>query len=301
MIVTKITGGMGNQMFMYALGFALAEKHHTKMLLDLSGLNNGERIYAMDKFKITHKEIWKPGRLVQLYYQLIRKFGLCEVQKKIAVILRNLIGNRSLILIAEKSISFDKDILLLPDNVILDGYWITSKYFSSVEKKLRKEFRWRYEVSQNTKYWEKIIRSCECAVSLHVRRGDYVSNNENKSLYCQLGNEYYYTAVDCLKKNNKNMVLFVFSNDVNWCKENLKFSDMTYYVSGNDEQHGHEDMYLMSLCTHNIVANSTFSWWGAWLNSNPDKIVVCPKKYYNIKNSWFDSEDDIWPSGWTKI
>lgn len=202
--------------------------------------------------------------------------------------------------VEEYRLGFNPEVLDLPNNVFLFGYWTSEKYFKDIAAVLREELALKEPLSENTKRWKKIIESEKMPVSLHIRRGDYVQKDINRKIYVQLPVSYYHKAVDLIKEYNDISSLFVFSNDIPWCKEQFKFDVPVYYVEGNDDDHGYEDMYLMSLCRHNVAANSTFSWWGAWLNRNKDKMVICPQRYFNSYSRWRDSTD-IWPENWIKM
>ena len=180
-------------------------------------------------------------------------------------------------------------------DVYVHGFFCSEKYFKNIEDEIRNDFVLKEPLSYNSRLWEKKIHSEPCSVSLHIRRGDYLlSKNSNFAI---LKPELYYRALDELKKSCEISAIFVFSNDIQWCQENFKFDLPVYYVDGNDEDHGYEDMYLMSQCTHNIIANSTFSWWAAWLNPHRNKKVICPRRYYNVSAN----TEDLYPAEWIQI
>ena len=147
---------------------------------------------------------------------------------------------------------------------------------------------------QNADIAEKI--SQVNAVSLHVRRGDYISDKKNAFIgVCTL--DYYKTAIEKIKTQVDNPVFFVYSDDINWVKNNLVIDKTAVFVNHNRGQESYNDMHLMSLCKHNIIANSSFSWWGAWLNTSPDKIVIAPKQWFaNMQDT-----SDLLPDNWLKM
>lgn len=132
------------------------------------------------------------------------------------------------------------------------------------------------------------------SVSIHFRRGDYIGNRIHETDKT----EYYKEALNIIQSKVENPVYFVFSDDINWIRENFKTSFETHYIDFNDSESNYEDLKLMSSCKHNIIANSSFSWWGAWLNSNPDKIVISPKKWFN--DDMLNYEDVI-PQSWIQF
>jgi hypothetical protein len=136
------------------------------------------------------------------------------------------------------------------------------------------------------------------SVSLHIRRGDYLDN----PIFANLSVEYYEKSVDFIKKKYNDAAFFVFSDDLSWAKNNLKLNVSTYYVDVNDAKTDYMDLMLMASCKHNVIANSTFSWWGAWLNNNPDKIIIAPRKWYNDKTKQKKYENGaLVPNNWVKI
>ena len=173
--------------------------------------------------------------------------------------------------------SFIPQVLELPDNTQLQGCLENERYFADIADIIRKEFTLKNPLSPVAETWKDKILSAECAVSMQFRRGDFFSFG-NSPQFAVVPFEYYYTALKQLAEPN--LTVFVTSDDLPWCKENLKLDVPTEFVEGCK---AHEQLYLMSLCEHNINANSTFSWWTAWLNQNPDKKVFVP-----IPNTFFD-------------
>lgn len=284
MIFIKLIGGLGNQMFQYALGRHLAIKNGTKLKLDISELISGKgeitiRNYELDQFKI-EEEIASPSDLV-----------FFETNKIVKAIEKFKPYHRRL-KVYEKGLSFDEKILKIKGVKYLNGFWQSELYFNDIRDVLLKEFSLKNEVSKNVKEISDKIKKQE-SVSLHVRRGDYVHKYSDQ--YHVQGNDYYHTALEIIKKVNPNYNLFVFSDDIEWCKTNLIFENQTFYIEPNKS---FEDIYLMSLCSHNIIANSSFSWWGAWLNPNPEKICIAPKNWFKNKKQ---SNNNIIPRSWITI
>jgi hypothetical protein len=192
---------------------------------------------------------------------------------------------------------FDSNIYKVKDKVYLVGYWQTEKYFSCIESSLRKEIRLKEPISGQNAHMAEQIRDVN-SISLHVRRGDYVSNPRYRRKFGVCSLSYYQLAIEMIARKSSNPHLFVFSDDIEWARENLETSYLITYVDHNSKRDAHQDLHLMSLCKHHITANSTFSWWGAWLCENPDKIVVTPER-------WFKQSDqkmhDLIPEGWHTI
>ena len=281
MIGVKLMGGLGNQMFQYALGRKMSVLHKTGLLLDLNGYNNQvdtdtKRHYELDCFSIKAKLAKKPLLSKKKLLNFRNDFYFSNIY-------------------TEKQFPFCQEVLEQPDNTMFVGYWQTAKYFDNIRDILLKDFDINYELLNNDALLSEIKN--QPSVSLHVRRGDYVDNENANKFHGLKGLEYYKTAVDILKKQIPYFKLYIFSDDIKWCKTNLtSIYDNIYFVDGN--MAGYLDMLLMKNCSHNIIANSSFSWWAAWLNQNSNKIVIAPKAWFNDPK--VDTKD-IAPNSWIKI
>ncbi|MBR6013827.1 MAG: alpha-1,2-fucosyltransferase [Selenomonadaceae bacterium] len=266
MIVTKLGGGLGNQLFQYAVGRYLANKHNTELKI------------VKNWFETTNAPL--------AYYQLdefnIQKNFVSEEEVK------------DLQLIQETRTSFIPETLDAPDNIVLSGYWQSGKYFKDIRDILLKELTLKNPLGKISSQWKEKILSAECAVSMHVRRGDYMTPGfRNHSGTIPFS--FYYECISILKSRYPQMTLFIFSNELDFVGKNFKFDVPVEYVK--DCEKGCEEIFLMSCCKHNIIANSTFSWWGAWLNQNPDKEVFAPDPWH--KDGW--GGHDVVPENWTEI
>lgn len=281
MIITRLMGGLGNQMFQYALGKMLAEIHHTKLKLDLSWFENfGEstpRVYELGIFNI--KEDFSSS-LENYFFKNKVHFKYLKLNSKRHII--------------QQKFEFEPKVLNLPNNVYIDGYWQSEKYFDQIEYIIRNEFTFKLPLTgQNLEISKKISDSN--SISLHIRRGDYVLNPETNAHHGICSLEYYKKAVDLISSRIENPSFFVFSDDLNWARENLKIPFETIFIDWNTKENSYIDMQLMSMCKHNIVANSSFSWWGAWLNQNGKKIVIAPDKWLNdITKNTSDLVNESW-------
>ena len=280
MIIVELKGGHSNQVFQYATGRALAEKYGTELKLDISWFEKQPketkfpRRYEINCYglratiasKSDLKKVGPPIMKSSLLLRLLRKVGI----------------HSRFTIVTEKHLSFDSEILESPDNSYLRGYWQNENYFLPIRELLIRELEpLTLLTKQNQKYLEA-IQAVE-AISLHIRREDYVGVQEYSDFHGLTPLEYYQAAYNeiCRLRNKKSLPLFVFSTDIDWCKENLKFDTKITYVEGNTN--GSDDMRLMKHCKHNIMANSSFSWWGAWLNNNPEKVVVATKIWFQDK------------------
>jgi hypothetical protein len=198
--------------------------------------------------------------------------------------------------ITEKYFHFDPDILNLTEGVYLDGYWQSEKYFMDIAEIIRQEFTVKSSQTGKNRELSEKIAACE-SVSLHVRRGDYVTNPHTNKVHGICGLDYYYRAIEHLTKILKNPFFFIFTDDPEWVHENLNFPSQAIIVNHNGITKDYEDLRLMTQCKHSIIANSSFSWWGAWLNPNRHKIIIAPQKWF--ADDSFNTKDLI-PTTWVK-
>jgi hypothetical protein len=188
----------------------------------------------------------------------------------------------------------------MPENVFLRGFWQSEKYFLDCREEILKEFSFKNKFSdENLKIAKKIQE--KSSVAIHVRRGDYISNPGASKTFVSLEVQYYQKAIEKLDIDIPHALLVFFSDDISWVKKNIinrLLSNYEYIIVDNNKgDESYNDMRLMSLCDHNIIANSSFSWWGAWLNQNPRKQIIAPKKWFLIdKNT-----NDLYPNNWIKI
>lgn len=249
MIISRITGGTGNQLFQYATGRRLAYKLNTELKLDLTIYDKRKvHPYGLDQFNI--KATVATQEEIKFCKEFSAKNGL-GVQK-----------NSSL-----------QEVLNYPDNVYLQGYW-GLRYFADIADIIRSDLTLKNPLSLNAEIWKQKILSSECSVSMHFRHGDYVYNPfyKDNRIWADIPPlDVYCNCLNVLKQVYKNITVFVFSNNLQYLKENLHLDVPIEFVEGN--AHDVEELYLMSLCKHNIIPMSTFSWWAAWLNQNLDKKV----------------------------
>jgi hypothetical protein len=279
MITTKLIGGLGNQMFQYAIARHLAIKNGDALTLDLSellkrdGINYTPRNFELDVFDIKYVAKTLSGDSGSFKDRLTLKY----LRKKVN----------------ENGHNFDAKMLDLKGNIHLNGWWQNEKYFKGIENIIRKDFTLKPKAFTGSEILKKKIISTN-SVSVHFRFGDYLSNPTARAFHGILPSDYYKNSIKKMTELVPSPHFFIFSDDVDWVKTNFLFEqDHTFVTPGN--QNGAFDMHLMSLCKHNVIANSSFSWWGAWLNQNPGKIVIGPTKWFN------DTPTEILPSRWIKI
>lgn len=291
MIVSHLIGGLGNQMFQYAAGWALAKDKDTNLKLDVFDFENYRSHYGFEIDKVFRAEIdiatrgdlrdvlgWQSRENVN---RILRRPRMSPIRKRSMVI--------------EPHFHYFDVKSYAPSKAWLYGYWQSEKYFSSHANDLREQFKFRTPLSTENKVWLNAIKS-KNSVSVHVRRGDF-TNIENASIHgtCSLG--YYKSAIQYIEDRVKCPEFFFFSDDMDWVKNNITTSYPVNYVENNLGTESYNDMRLMSECKFNIIANSSFSWWGAWLNTNAENIVIAPKLWFAND---FDTSDLI-PDRWIRI
>lgn len=287
--VVFISGGLGNQMFQYALYASLKDQgYNVKVDMGLLKNDTQHNGYELDRvFSIHATSNALDIFLVRCtYYLYIWKTNwLISWGRKIFNLLR-------ITLITDKTQSFTG---INNDNIVFFcGYFQSVKYFRNL-KHISSIFKFKVEtLSKHSK--EILFQITQCnAISIHIRRGDYISEN-NKNLYGGIcTTEYYQKAIKIMCSKVPNPHFFIFSNDIEWCKKNINLPH-SYYVNCNKGKDSWQDMFLMSKCKHNIIANSTFSWWGAYLNENPQKIIISPSKLTNRGDS-----PNLFPDNWIKL
>lgn len=285
-VIIRFNGGLGNQMFQWAFGRMLEETNDADVSFDMSYFAKSyARPYQLDIFNVEPNFV--QGTLLKLKLAIIWAFRKSLESKKF-------FGTT---LISERKFNFDPHLGKITDNTYVEGFFQSDLYFNTIEEKLRKDFKFIKSMSEKSKYTAERIRSHN-SISLHIRRGDYVQKKRYQDAYAICSLDYYARGVEYIAQRYPEPVLFIFSDDINWVKQNLKLPYKMVFVTHNTGKTSYEDMWLMSLCTNNIIANSSFSWWGAWLNNNKEKIVIAPKKWFNDDNI---IQTDVIPSNWIRV
>ena len=291
MIIVKLMGGLGNQMFQYATAKALALKHGVDVKVDVSYLNeNAKGNYTQRNFDLDTFE--KPVNIASK--DEINTFLRKADNKLSRFIHRKFPFLFSSLRAVESGSPYHSEFEKYPKNTYLEGFWQSELYFKRYETDIRNDFKFKQNIIDKNLQISSLISNTE-SVSVHVRRGDYIKNAESNKFHGVCSLNYYYKAIEHIANLKPNIELFIFSDDIEWCKNNFSFKYPVHFMETND---AYSDLYLMSKCKHNIIANSSFSWWGAWLNTNSNKIVIAPKQW--IANTSVNTKDII-PSSWIKL
>lgn len=290
MIITRITSGLGNQLFQYALAKSLALRNNTSLYIDLSYY---QQDYATDtprRFKLDR---------FNTDYKVLNTSPYLYVSKS-----TKLLPNRTLKplfdFVKEKQFHFDSTVLNASASFItLDGFWQSERYFRDSADVIRNELTFKRESGKSFAVYKREIEQADFPISVHIRRGDYVSHPEFSKTFGFVGLAYYQSAITLLTERFPTAKLFIFSDDPEWVKQNLPLDRPHTLVSNTGSDADLDDLQLMSLCKHHIIANSSFSWWGAWLNPRKSKVVISPSRWFKDKPDW--STVDLIPSGWLRL
>ncbi len=268
MIISEIKWGLGNQLFQYAAGLSLARHHNVPLILDTSSYDEDD-----------HREF------------CLNYFEIDDIKTEIATDTDDEVCFN---LYIEPFFHFDKTFFDKPNFTYLTGCWQTEKYFKNIAPEIRKRFRIKPQYLEHLKVDDLAFDKFE-SVNLHIRRTDYAIH----TMMGILPVDYYYKAMDLLKQKYRNLQFYIFSDDIDWVIENLKLNDFDHtFVSGNYSKTPIEDFYLIRQCKHHIIANSTFSWWSAWLCQYPDKQIIAPAKWFKNRNA---NTNDLLPESWLTL
>lgn len=290
MIISKITSGLGNQLFQYALARHLARKTASTLYFDLSYYNyqysdDTVRHFKLDRFSIPYKRLdHSPLRYLAKGTKLLPDRSLPPLVRWVN----------------EKQFHHDADVLKTAAAcIILNGFWQSEKYFAESADVIRQELTVPSNPRPAFQRYREQIRVSAMPVSLHVRRGDYVNHPAFSQTFGFVGLDYYKRAIQFMDSQFGDCQFFVFSDDPAWVQQNLPLKNNAVLVRNTGDDSDLDDLLLMSACRHHVIANSSFSWWGAWLNPDPRKHVVAPKQWYRNQPTW-DTKDLVPPS-WIRL
>jgi hypothetical protein len=300
MIILRLRGGLGNQLFQYAAGKSLALHHHVNLKFDTYTYTlHPYRKFQLDKFCID-EQIAEQNEINAL-------IGTNKILRYINKRYYTILNKNKVFL--QPHYHFYNNFFDLPAHLYLSGYWQSEKYFLPIEKTIRENFRPRSPLSGKNKEIASAM-GAENSISIHIRRGDYAANARYANFFGVLEDSYYAQAIEKMHTLVSNPIFYIFSDDIGWCKSRFASNANFTFVEHNTGDDSYYDMLLMSCCKHNIIANSTFSWWGAWLNENPEKTVIAPKnwfkkEYFTAKNPVYKDRryntSDLIPESWITL
>ncbi|QWD21888.1 alpha-1,2-fucosyltransferase [Polynucleobacter paneuropaeus] len=292
MVIGHILGGIGNQMFQYAAARALSLSKEQPLYLDILDFDG----YSLHSGFQLNTAFCLQTKLADS--ELIRKILGFRNQQLIKKLIKRPLFKflRGCNFIMEPHAHYWSQIESAPENCYLYGYWQSEKYFKSIEAIIRKDFQFRHPLDEMNASMQSSMRECQ-SIGLHIRRGDYLTHRGTTKVMAVCTTDYYQKAVDYINSHVIDPVFYIFSDDISWAKTHLKIPNKSIYVDHNLGVDSYKDMQLMSSCKHHVIANSTFSWWGAWLNPSLEKIVIAPKRWF--VNDYKD--DDLIPSSWVRL
>jgi hypothetical protein len=292
MTIVRLEGGLGNQLFQYAAGLALSKRLGTQLKVDLSWFGTqAKRSYRLDRFEagVEYARPLEVGLFTGDHESAVlsKLLGLFR-RTPCAVFFRTFRENET---------GLNPGFWHLRQNVYLHGYWQSESYFEDVSEVVKQEYILSDVPSPPTRRVAQKIRSVPRAVAVHVRRGDYVAEAETRAFHGACSSDYYTAAAEFMVERHPRSTFFLFSDDPEWARENIVLAGPCEVVDHNGPERDYEDLHLMSLCEDHIIANSTFSWWGAWLSEDGDTHVVAPRRWFRVQKP----DSHIVPDRWIRI
>lgn len=289
MIVATITSGLGNQLFQYAFARQLSLKYGAKIYFD-TGFYKTEysrvtnRSFKLNKFNIAYSDV---NIISDYLLKATRRLPLRNLPPLIKYI-------------NEKQFHFDKQVSQEKAMfLVTNGYWQSEKYFIGAEKTIRSELTFTNKHSMEFYHYLNLIQKAENPISVHIRRGDYVHHPIFSQTFGFIGEAYYHRALELMNARQNQPSYFIFTDDQEWAEHHIPQHISKVFVKNSGEDADLDDLHLMSLCNHHIIANSSYSWWGAWLGTNLGKMVIAPQNWF--KNKPDSDTKDLLPDSWLKI
>lgn len=293
-VISRIIGGIGNQLFQYASSFAFAKMYNSELFFDLSTFSH-PKYYNPEGFLL--KKVFKIDISQSTKLQHFKTLGLAapllpfRFRLNYEKLCRHYFVEKKQYQIEERFFSYKGK------HCYLEGYWQLEDYFKDIREILMKKLQFNYDTLTHLalKMSQTLVK--ENSVSIHVRRTDYINNKVYSNMYHQCDSQYYRSAMDFISRRVSGAKFYVFSDDIEWAKVQSIFSGCNFIDYGAASG-SWNDLFLMSCCKHNIIVNSSFSWWGAWLNKNPEKFVIGPKKWFKSKKHY---DLNPIPKNWVRI
>lgn len=297
MIIARLKGRLGNQMFEYATSYALSRKYNEKFVVYKYEYDTARRKegFTLGTLKLANKNFYR-GIPISLYFYTTKNTLSVKMQILLGKEAKDYerYQNKHIETIYEDTgekthfepITLDKSF----SKHVIEGFRQSPRYFDEYYDEIVAQYQPDYQLDEESSNWQSVIEKDACAISIHIRRGDYVQ------LDWTIPIDYYYNAMAIMKEKYPDATFYVFSDDVSWAKENLQNEKYKIeYIEHHCESNPFDDIWLMSKCRHNIIANSSYSWWGAYLNCNKEKMVIAPQKIKKTNNK------NILPDSWMVI
>jgi len=286
-VVVSLYGGLGNQLFQYATGYALSKHHNCKLILDLAWFDvvpklkgTTPRKFSLDPF---HLDVEQQHVGINRLWSKLQRLPLFK--------------RGQMQLFREQSFQFDPKLFMAPAPLWLDGYWQSPKYFEKWASDIRHKIGKPNQMSPKTKEMMSLISHSD-SVCVHIRRGDYVTNAQAKECHGLCSLDYYREGIKRVTAHVGNPHGFIFSDDPAWVQKHFKVEIPFTVIDINGPDEAHEDLWLMAACKYFVIANSSLSWWGAWLSESPSKVVVAPLDWFKDNPN---QTRDLIPQGWIQI
>lgn len=297
MVISYLQGGLGNQLFQYAIGRQLAIKQSSELKLDLSWFSDPTkrtgitpRAFRLGNFQI-HAVEATPDEIARLRPRNVVRRAVKRLQRTIAPY------DWNSWLHEQRWFAFDERVLAVRRDVYLSGYWQNEAYFRDCADLLRQDIVPMHPLHADSETLLSRISKTD-SVAIHVRRGDYVEADPAPWAHSVCGPAYYHACIERIRQRVRKPHFFVFSDEPKWVKENIDIPYPIEFVTHNGQERDYEDLWLMKSCRHQIISNSTFSWWAAWLNLNATKIVLAPRKWFN--GDLYDTSK-LLPTSWEQL
>jgi len=293
MIIVNLISGLGNQLFQYAIARNISLKKKIELKLDISFFSTQTlRNYQLDKFNIA--ENLASIQDLKRFTNLRSKHS---VRYKIQRNIDNLLPKHKRKIFSESDLwIYEESLEKISNHTYIDGYWQNKKYLKDLHPIVLEELTLK-NVDNNDYSHYLFLISKSNSVSIHIRRGDYLGDKNANEIFGVLSIDYYNRAIDHIKTQVENPLFFIFSDDLNWAEEQFKIQ--ATFVKIENGQKPYLELDLMSKCKHNIIANSSFSWWGAFLNRNSSKIVIMPKRWVLDEN--INAKINLKLSNWIQL
>lgn len=291
-VIVRFQGGLGNQLFQYAFGRAVAARNGARLLFDMDffDLPPGEhttRAYGLDAFGL------QCARATAVQIARARQRGNA-IRAWLHALHPRLALDRS---VKERAFTFDARVQQVQGDTYFEGYWQSARYFADIAHELRREIRLQLPLPAHLQAIGARIAGGGC-ISVHVRRGDYISNPYASAHFAPCDAGYYTAAVRMLRADVPEAPVVIFSDDIAWARAHVRAAGEVLHVPAEPADHPAVHLHLMAMCQHQVIANSSYSWWAAWLNQRPGRRVIAPQRWFN--DPAMDTRDLI-PSDWIRL